>query len=62
MVCSIKQWTSSKFVQIMALAPQMALPKVTQVLHIDLYSENMETIFLFETTNHRALIFVCNIT
>ena len=52
LVCSINKLTSTKFVQIMPLAPKMGLPWGSHVL----YRENVKK-NLSETTWPRALIF-----
>ena len=56
MVCSITLWTSTMFVQIIALGPKMAPPR-GHMLNMGLNREKHGKIFLSETTRPRALIF-----
>ena len=53
---SLKNWTSTKFVQIIALGPEMVPPQGSNVLHGLVYRKR-EKIFLSQTTGPRALIF-----
>ena len=55
MVSSITYWTSTKFVQIMPLGPEIA-PPGGHKFYISLYMEIHEKIFLSETIRPRALI------